>query len=257
MNLARSAPMDLPDIIAAAWAAGVRHWWLLVRIALLGALLSAAINFALLKTAPIVAEGQEATEEQVRDALTGAAPLFAAATLVSLFTHLALVCAGLELLRGRPAGADAALWAAVRTLPAGLVAALITLAVGVSLVATVILAPLGLYFLINWLLTPQVIMDERRGSLGALRRSRLLVRGQWWHTCAVGLSVLVLYLFPGIVFSWVGASLGSDVAMSAAAGLATLLAAPFLALGHTQLYLDIRQRKGEPMLPTPPPERAS
>ena len=259
------AEMDLPDIVAAAWKACVRHWSLLVRIALLGALVSAASVYVLIELTPAPAGDEEPTAAAVQEASRRAAPVIVAAAVTSLFTHLALVRAGLDVLRGRPAGVLRALGEGLRRLPAGTVAVFVILFVTAALLsAATLVPPLGLiagpliaYVAVSWLLAVEVVVDERRGPFAALRRSRELVRGLWWRTCIIGLSVLVLYLFPSIILAWVGGAFESELVQSALAGVAFLLGAPFLALGHTQLYLDNRRRKGEPVEPSPPLERAS
>jgi hypothetical protein len=147
------------------------------------------------------------------------------------------------------------LGAGLRASPAGLLAMIVIVLLCGSLVASVLLSPLGLYLAVSWMLALQIILDERCGPIAALRRSRQVVRGQWWRACGIGCCLIVLYLFPGIVLAAVSGGWNSDVATSIAAGLAYLLSAPFLAVAHTQLYLDIRLRKGEPVNPTPPAER--
>jgi hypothetical protein len=262
------APLDLADVIAAAWNACVRHWTLLVRLSLLAALVTTAINLAVVRMGPPAPAGEEVTREEVETLLADLTPYMLLALVVALFTHLALVRASLDILTGGEARFGESYGAGLRALPVALVS-LLTAVVLFSLLTAIVtvlmalLPPFGLlipvlalYLFICWLFTPQAIVGERRGPFAALRRSRALVQGQWWRTCLVGLSVTVLYLFPGIVFPAIGARFDSEVAASAGAGLASLVAAPFLAMGHTVLYLDIRLRKGEPLRPAPPPERA-
>lgn len=252
----RSVPerMDLPDIIAAAFMGCVRNWRVLAAIALPWALVNGGVNFALLRMLPDIPQGTQATAEQTRQFLRASAPLVLIAGIVWLFTHLALVHAALALTQGRTVAVGGALRAAVRTLPAALVP-LLAFAGSTFLMLTIALAPVALWLIVNWLLAVQVIMDQGCDGVTALRRSRALVRGQWWHTCAVGLAVAVLYAFPGIVLTRVGAAVGSAGVLAVLAALAVLVGAPFLAFGHTRLYLDLRARKGETV--RPPPERAT
>lgn len=249
--------MDLPDIIAAAATAWARHWAVLARVALPGAVITAAVNLALIAVVPQLPEARDPTPAELRHTLAAATPLLAAAVVVSLFTHLALVRSSLDLFRGQATDAGRAFLAAARALPAMAIVVGITLAICAALLATVFLTPLALYFLVNWMLAPQFVVDERASGLRALREARLLVRGLWWRSCAIGLSVLVLYVFPSIILAQMASATGSDTVLAVAAGVAFLIAAPFLALGHTQLYLDNRLRKGEPARPAPPRENAS
>ncbi len=246
--------MSLPDIIAAASTACVRHWSLLVRIALLGALVTVAVDVTLLKIAPDIPEGAQPNSAEVSRWLRNVSPLLGVAVLASLFTHLALVRAALTILRGESAALGTSLATAARALPAAMIAAVVAVMAGAILTATLLLAPLALFLLVNWLLTAQTLVDDGGGGFAALRRSRQIVRGQWWRTCMIGLSVLVLYLFPSILLGRVAGALDSEWAAGLMAGLSFLVSAPFLAFGHTQLYLDIRARKGEPVRRPAPPE---
>ncbi len=252
-----ASPMDLPDVIAATWNACVRYRRILLSIALAGAVVSAVANFGVIRLAPDVPEGEQITNAQFEGFLRASAPWFAAALVANLFTHLSLVHSGLHLFRGQPSGVGEAFVAGARSLPAAAIAGMIAFLFCLSLLIAVILAPLALYLFVGWMLAPEVIVDERRGPFAALARSRRLVRGQWWRACTVGLAILVLYTFPSIVMAAIGGATNSEFGASLAAGLASLVAAPFLAIGHTQLYLDIRLRKGEPALPASPVERAS
>lgn len=256
-----SPPMDLPDIVASAWNAYLRHWPLLMAVALLGAVATGLANFGVLASVPNLPEGVEPTAAEVRHYLQTATPYLAGAGLMTLFTHLALVSAALHVLRGEPdAAVTSALAAGVRAFPAALLAWLAAFLVIVSLltlgavtvIGILLLGPLAVHLFVGWLLTPQFIVDERLGPFAALGASRRLVRGLWWRTCAIGLSVLVLYAFPSIIISQLTANYSSNVAVSIVAGLVALVSAPFLALGHTQLYLDNRLRK-DAARPAPPP----
>ncbi|MFN8558700.1 MAG: hypothetical protein U0531_15635 [Dehalococcoidia bacterium] len=48
---------------------------------------------------------------------------------------------------------------------------------------------------------------ERRGPIAALGRSQTPVRRQWWRAFAVGASVVVLYLMPGLLLPGLGSRL--------------------------------------------------
>jgi hypothetical protein len=247
-------PMDLPDVIAAAWSGCVHHWRVLLAIAVWGALVAAALNYGSLRASPDL-NNDALTADQAREALLRAGPFIAAGAVVELFLHLSLVRAALAFGRDAPVPARDCLLAGARALPAAAVAFFIALMVLVLFAFTVLLLPIGVYWLFTWLFAPQVIVDEHRGPLAALVRSRQLVRGLWWHTFAVGVSIVLLTLLPQFALGRLGSIQGSHVGAAVITGVITLFTAPFLAMGHTVLYLDTRRRKGEPVRPAPPVER--
>ena len=243
--------LALPDVIAEAWGAVVRHARPLAPLAIADAVVAGALQAGLLQILP------EENGEVAFRAEDVAAPwliVLLLAPLLQLWIQFGMTRMALWLFRGEPAAPRPALRSALGALPAGVVATLITAVVAVVLAVTILLIPLALYFFVSWLFAIHLIFDEGLPVFGALGRSHRLVRGEWWRTCRVGLAVLVLALLPGIVFAQVGTSAGSDGAAIAASALASLIGAPFLAFGHARLYLDIRTRKREPLRPARPPE---
>jgi hypothetical protein len=102
----------------------------------------------------------------------------------------------------------------------------------------------AIYISVSWYFVAQaVVVDDRRG-LAALARSGELVRGRWLRTAMVGLAFqLVAELFGAL------ATLGFDAAARAADAGAVLVAGailvqtvtlPFVAIGATLYYLDLR-----------------
>jgi hypothetical protein len=275
MQRAASPPMDLPDVIAAAWGLSTRHWDSLLRTALLPVAAWTAASAGLYRAIPTSTEAQPLTAEQTRNALMNGAPWIVVLMLIGMVAHLALLRAVLDLLgerRPRPWGALAV---ALSTLPpvtaiwlgvtVGLVVALAaTAALGFSPLGWVVLLGLlitrwgrrvltgarrGLrevvYIVVGLLVIPLIVVDQRPGLLETTRRARGLVRGQAWRTLGVGLAVFVVSLLPGFVLARAGAALGSDTSVVLLGGVAMLLQAPFLAAGHAHLYLDLRARHGE------------
>jgi hypothetical protein len=241
------------DMVAATWSTCVRHARPLLLTALPGALVAGLTELGLLRAQTGTPASTQGTADQTSALLAAALPYLMLTLLGQVFTHLALVRLALGLLREQPVGALAAWATGFRRLAPGLVA-MLTISLTLALLATtLVLAPLALYLGVSWMLTAQVLVDEERGAWAALGRSRRLVGGQWWRVCSVGLSVLVLSFLPGLVLAQVGASIGTDLSAVLSAGAATLLAAPFLAVGHTMLYLESRRRKGEPLRPAPGP----
>lgn len=241
----------MADIVAVTWSTCLRHWRPLLLAALPGALLAGLTEFGLLRSQPAPPAGGGTEAEQAPALLAATLPYLLLALAAQVFTHLALVRLALGLLRAQPVRVLTAWATGVRRLAPGLVAVLALTLVVALLATTLILAPLALYWGVGWILTAQVLVDEECGAFAALGRSRRLVSGQWWRACSVGLSVLVLSFLPGLVFAQMGGATGTELGAVVSAALAALLAAPFLAVGHTMLYLEIRRRKGEPLRPTP------
>lgn len=241
----------MADVVAATWSACLRHWRPLLLTALPGALLAGLTEFGLLRLQPAPPAGGGSDAEPAPALLVGALPYLLVALVGQVFTHLALVRLALGLVRAEPVSVAVAWVTGLRRLAPGMVAMFVITLVLALLAGTLILAPLALYLGVGWILTAQVLVDEEYGAFAALGRSRRLVSGQWWRACTIGLSVLVLSFLPGLVLAQVGAATGSALGAIGTTALAALLAAPFLAMGHTMLYLEIRRRKGEPLRPAP------
>lgn len=251
--MSRSLPAEagVADMVAATWHACLHHARPLLLAALPGSLLAGLTELGLLRAQTAIPPSAQGTAGQTSAVLAAALPYLMLALVGQVFTHLALVRLALGLLRAQPVGVLAAWATGLRRLAPGLLALLVLSAVLALLASTLLLAPLALYLGVGWMLTAQVLVDEGCGALAALGRSRRLVGGQWWRVCSVGLSVLVLSFLPGLVLAQVGAATETELGAVLSAGAAALLAAPFLAVRHTMLYLEIRRRKGEPLRPAP------
>ncbi|HEX2047459.1 MAG TPA: hypothetical protein VHF27_06830 [Acidimicrobiales bacterium] len=109
----------------------------------------------------------------------------------------------------------------------------------------------GVYLYVAWAVaTPVLLLEDVRG-LGALKRSRALVKGRWWPTVAVLLLVAILSglvqavflgLFAGVVSASdneIAEAVADAVAQTASSALTTPLSAAVL----TVLYFDLRVRR--------------
>lgn len=248
--------LDLPDVIAAAWTACVRNWRLLLTISAIGAIAVAALSFPIIRALPAESEGEGVTTEQFQDFIREVWPYGIASSVVQGLIYLVLVAAALAIVRGTPPGIGPSFGAAARALRAWF-PALVIMFILLALTFTIFLTPIGLYFLIAVLFTPQVILDEGAGMFAAMRRSRNLVRGLWWRTFLVSTAIALLWMLAQFVIGRIGSIGGSDAAAAITTGIAALVGAPFLAMGHTILYIDTRGRKGEPLRPLSPTERAA
>ena len=117
------------------------------------------------------------------------------------------------------------LWADTRPrVPALLGTTTLWAIVVVPLLATGLLAPVGLALVVAWLLALPVVQVERLSGRAALRRSMRLVRGQIWTVVLVlGLGVVLVSLLGGIVAALV--FIASSAWFSVVSGIPQLVAA--------------------------------
>jgi hypothetical protein len=114
----------------------------------------------------------------------------------------------------------------------------------------------GLILATLWSVAAPVVVLERPAGLGALGRSRELVRGNGWNVFAV---ILLLVILVGIV--GVGIEAGADAA-GTAVGLVVrvivgILSAPISALAAAVLYFDLRKVHGGGASTIPEPDLPS
>ncbi len=253
-------PLGFGEILDAAFSLFGRHWRTLVASAL-----AVALPVYLLSTSVLYAVAPEqfdlGSNENPLNRLTepGQGDVLAvvlAARLVELGgSALALLACLLVAGRAYAGGAApvrAALAVALRRLPHAVgLSLMIGVGVGLGLVALVV--P-GVWLGTVWALAFPALLFERRGVIGALGRSRALVRGRFWTVLGVLALVFVLVL---VVSTLVGALAGGIAAAAggdgeAAGALVALVAGiggivvtvPVLACVLAVLYVDQRLRAG-------------
>ena len=131
-----------------------------------------------------------------------------------------------------------------RSLVASFFALLLLLLVSFALIFIIIGIPIFFLLIILLWFYPQGIMVENLSPLDAFRQSIFLVRGNWWRVFGTGVGFWApVMLSMGIVYG-----LADDPAGSRVAGLAFAvigaIAIPWLMIGSTLLYFDLRARKG-------------
>jgi len=109
----------------------------------------------------------------------------------------------------------------------------------------------GVYLWACWAVAVPVLLTEDRRGFKALRRSRALVKGNWWRTFGVTLLAFILAgvvsaviegIAIGVLFT--GTTLGTWVFVNAVAGtIARIVTTPFTAAIAIVLYFDLRVRK--------------
>jgi hypothetical protein len=112
----------------------------------------------------------------------------------------------------------------------------------------------GIWLYAAWSVAVPALMVERLGPVGALGRSRRLVKGRWWPTAGTLLiATLMVEFVAGVIAGLLVAlplaltnnqpSLLLVVTLSATAGAVSgILARPFIATVLTVLYYDLRVR---------------
>jgi len=114
----------------------------------------------------------------------------------------------------------------------------------------------GIYLGVALYFGTQAVVAESRSPVDALRRSRDLVRGQWWRVFGIG---IVFSVMIGVLTALItaGIDIGADAADSQALALlgamiGDVLTIAFTALAATLVFFDLRVRhEGAP----PPPPR--
>jgi hypothetical protein len=146
-------------------------------------------------------------------------------------------------LRGERASATDLLAGALEAFPAVLLVVLVWLAV--SVVGFVVLIVPGIYTLVSWFFVVQAVVVDGDRGLRPLARSHELVRGRWWRTVGVGVAFVIpsglVTAVIGTAFSPIASAANSSAVLVAGEIVADALALPFLAIGATLYYLDLRE----------------
>jgi len=99
----------------------------------------------------------------------------------------------------------------------------------------------GLILLTLWSVSAPVVVIENPGVFPALRRSRLLVRGNGWQVFAVIMIMVVLVGAAGNIIDALAASAGTGAGIVAQV-IVGVLSAPLSALAAAVLYFELRDR---------------
>jgi hypothetical protein len=140
-----------------------------------------------------------------------------------------------------------------------LLGALVIFSLTVSILLTsLVLVPIAIWLAVRWALIVPAVELERRSALGALHRSRLLVRGGWFKVASLAVVGAALALVAG---PFLGALLilVTDVPLAwvnVVSGFVYVVAMPFVALATVYVYFDQRVRREltEPRPAQLPPE---
>jgi hypothetical protein len=134
---------------------------------------------------------------------------------------------------------------ALEVFPSVLLVIIVWLAVvfvGLSLVVP------GLYILVSWYFVVQAVVIDGHRGLAPIAGSAALVRGHWWQSALVGAGFQLAAFVPQglIVFAFTGLARAANayVVVVVGAAIASVLTLPFLAIGSTLYYLQLRAARG-------------
>ena len=116
----------------------------------------------------------------------------------------------------------------------------VVVAVGIMAGFILLILP-GLILITMWSVAAPVVVLEHPGVFAALRRSRLLVRGNGWRVFAVILALVVLVGAAGNLIDAAAESAGTGAGIVARV-VVGVLSAPLSALAAAVLYFDLRAR---------------
>ena len=116
----------------------------------------------------------------------------------------------------------------------------VVVAVGIMAGFILLILP-GLILITVWSVAAPVVVLEHPGVFAALRRSRLLVRGNGWRVFAVILALVVLVGAAGNLIDAAAESAGTGAGIVARV-VVGVLSAPLSALAAAVLYFDLRAR---------------
>ena len=124
------------------------------------------------------------------------------ATLISLFCLGALVFSGAQIYLGKPVTAGAGFSQVTRRFWPYLGSSLLLMITIAVLAITIIGIPFAIYFGIRWGFYAQAVLIEETSATNALKRSRELVKGAWWHVFGIILAIFLLSFMIEIVLQF-------------------------------------------------------
>ena len=109
----------------------------------------------------------------------------------------------------------------------------------------------------SWYFVVQAVVIDGDRGFAPIARSAALVRGHWWQSLGTGVAfVLVAGLVPQLVldfaFTPVARSANSYAVVVLVVAIARVIALPFVAIGSTLYYLQLREAAAVAPSGTPP-----
>jgi hypothetical protein len=139
------------------------------------------------------------------------------------------------------------------------VLAVIVAWLAVSIVGFVALIVPGIYVFVSWYFVVQAVVIDGDRGFAPIARSAALVRGHWWQSLGTGVAfVLVAGLVPQVLldfaFTPVARSANSYAVVVVVVAIARVILLPFVAIGSTLYYLQLRDAAA-PATGRQPPRR--
>jgi hypothetical protein len=233
LNAVQSKPRDLADIVSEAFRVCRANPLQLAFLAAATQLFPYAMMSVIWRMSPDW-EQEEWGNVDVASIVALVAITVVSSMILGALLEGALIHAVKDHYRGQPVDVARVLGMSWRRIPALLgIALLVGLPIG-ALTLTIIGIPLAVYLGTRWFFSPQAVILEDKGPIGALSRSSALVKGGWWRTFGILISVwLIAGAISGVLsftvgfIPWIGPF------------LALLVAAPISAVGITILYYDL------------------
>jgi hypothetical protein len=113
----------------------------------------------------------------------------------------------------------------------------------IALLITVIGIPIAVLKYVDWQFAPQEVLFENRRVRDAFRGSTRVVRGHWWRTLLIAgfFELISVAIGPVLGFFLIFANF-SLTWVNVVGSLVFALLVPYVAIGRTLLYLDLRVR---------------
>ena len=149
----------------------------------------------------------------------------------------------LQTRRGERAAATDLVASALEVFPAVLLVIAAWLAV--SFLGLVTLIVPGIYIAVSWYFVVQAVVIDGDRGFAPIARSAALVRGHWWQSLVTGVAFqVVAAVIPEFVLNYaftpIARSANSYAVVVVVVALARVIALPFIAIGATLYYLELR-----------------
>jgi len=113
-----------------------------------------------------------------------------------------------------------------------------------AVAAGLIVVVLSIYLFVSWYFVVQAVVIDGDRGLAPIARSAALVRGNWWRSFGVGICFVLIVVGPRelivAVFNSIASSANSYAVVVVGEIVSDALLLPFLAIGATLYYLDLR-----------------
>jgi hypothetical protein len=105
----------------------------------------------------------------------------------------------------------------------------------------------GIFIAVSWYFVVQAVVLEGDRGVASIARSADLVRGNWWRSAATGIAFrIVAYLGQSVVlviFASIARSADADAVVTVGTIVAYAITLPFLSIGATLYYLQLRAER--------------